>query len=388
MLRRNIIFSLILAAGGLLASTSEVLAQPVPNIGGACTSLDSGNTGVCQYNCSGYSIAETPDATCAGASCCVDYGPPAPTVLTFTVPSPCSIPVGASTCSITVVWRVGNPISPSVRHGAIVFSTAASGTASRTLSFGTNFFELTDSGVSLRSAIAQGICATGSTWNGSVCAASSGTGGPGTGTGGPGTGTGGPGPGTGTGGPGPGSGTGSGSSVAGAPVGFLNPLIWNDLPTLLTAVLTSLQSFIVILAIIMIVIGGFMYIMSAGDDGRMTTGKHIVLGALVGLALGIAAPAFLRQIADILGWSAATLPPGVGTSLTLIEIATNVLNFLLSVVGIVALIMLVVGAFMYLTAAGDESRIDTGKSIVKYSIIGITVALVALVLVRQVAGFF
>ncbi len=168
----------------------------------------------------------------------------------------------------------------------------------------------------------------------------------------------------------------------------MNPLIWNDLPTLLTAVLTSLQSFIVILAIIMIVIGGFMYIMSAGDDGRMTTGKHIVLGALVGLALGIAAPAFLRQIADILGWSAATLPPGVGTSLTLIEIATNVLNFLLSVVGIVALIMLVVGAFMYLTAAGDESRIDTGKSIVKYSIIGITVALVALVLVRQVAGFF
>ena len=50
--------------------------------------------------------------------------------------------------------------------------------------------------------------------------------------------------------------------------------------------------------------------------------------------------------------------------------------------------MLVVGAFMYLTAAGDEDRIDTGKKIVKYSIIGIAIALAALVLVRQVASFF
>jgi glucose uptake protein GlcU len=60
----------------------------------------------------------------------------------------------------------------------------------------------------------------------------------------------------------------------------------------------------------------------------------------------------------------------------------------LSIVGVVALIMLVVGAFMYLTAAGEEDRIDTGKSIVKYSIIGIAIALAALVLVRQVASFF
>lgn len=51
----------------------------------------------------------------------------------------------------------------------------------------------------------------------------------------------------------------------------------------------------------------------------------------------------------------ATPPAGVGTSLTLIEIATNVLNFLLSIVGVVALIMLVVGAFMYLTAAGRRT---------------------------------
>ena len=171
-------------------------------------------------------------------------------------------------------------------------------------------------------------------------------------------------------------------------VNFQNPLIFSDINAVLCAILNFLQGFIVVLALIMIVVGGFLYIASAGDEGRITLAKNCVLGALIGLALGIAAPLLLREVASLLGWAAVSSCAGFGTALTLVQVATNILNFLLSVVGVVALIMLVVGAFMYLTAAGDESRIDTAKSIVKYSIIGITIALAALVLVRQVAGFF
>lgn len=180
---------------------------------------------------------------------------------------------------------------------------------------------------------------------------------------------------------------GTGGPTGTVPVAVTNPLSFTTVNELLGRILTFLQSFIVILALIFIVIGAFLYITSGGDSGRIETAKKCITAALIGLAIGIAAPAFLRQISDILGWTATGLPPGVGTSLTLIEIAGNILNFLLSVIGVVALIMLVVGAFMYLTAAGDEDRIDTGKKIVKYSIIGITIALAALVLVRQIAAF-
>lgn len=169
-------------------------------------------------------------------------------------------------------------------------------------------------------------------------------------------------------------------------VGVTNPLSFDTVNDLLGRVLGFLQTFIVILALIFIVIGAFLYISSGGDSGRVETAKKCVTAALIGLAIGIAAPAFLRQISDILGWTGGSLPD-VGTDLTLIQIATNILNFLLSVVGVVALIMLVVGAFMYLTSAGDEDRIDTGKKIVKYSTIGIAIALAALVLVRQIAAF-
>ena len=104
-------------------------------------------------------------------------------------------------------------------------------------------------------------------------------------------------------------------------------------------------------------------------------------------AIGLAAPSFLKEIGSVLGWGAVN-SSAVAGAVTLSQIATNVLNFLLSIVGILAIIMLVVGGIMYLTAAGDEDRIDSGKKIVKYSIIGIVVALAALVIVSQIAAFF
>jgi glucose uptake protein GlcU len=174
------------------------------------------------------------------------------------------------------------------------------------------------------------------------------------------------------------------------PIEFTNLLKYNTVNEFLGSVLSWLQGIVAILALVMIVIGGFLYITSAGDSSRTEIAKKCILAAVIGFAIAIAAPSFLREIGTILGWgpAATNLPPGVGTSLSLLQIFGNVLNFLLSIVGIVAIIMIVVGAIMYLTAAGDEDRLDTGKSIVKYAMIGIFVALASLVIVRQLANLF
>lgn len=179
------------------------------------------------------------------------------------------------------------------------------------------------------------------------------------------------------------------SAAAGVvtPVTFSNPLRFSTVEEVLTALLGSLQAIIVILSIIFIIIGAIMYITSAGDEGRMKTAKGAITAAMIGLALGLAAPSFLKEIGTILGWNGVDAGP-VGSALTLTAIATNVLNFLLSVLGILGIIMLVVGGMAYLTAAGDENRMETGKKIVTYSIIGIIVALASLVLVTQIANFF
>ena len=169
---------------------------------------------------------------------------------------------------------------------------------------------------------------------------------------------------------------------------FTNPLRAGSFEELFTNVMTGLQGIIVVLAIIFIIVGALMYITSAGNEKQMTLGKSAILAAMIGLALGIAAPSFLREIGTILGWTGVAGNPVVSGANSLSEIASNVLKFLLSIVVILGIIMLIIGGMAYLTSAGDEGRAETGKKIVIYSIIGIAVTMVSMVLVTQIANFF
>ena len=179
------------------------------------------------------------------------------------------------------------------------------------------------------------------------------------------------------------------AAPGGGPDMYINPLQFTSVEGVLGALLLTLQKIIVILAIIFIIIGALLYITSAGNDSRMTLAKSAIVAALIGLALGLAAPSFLKEIAVILGWNNVVDATGtVAGATTFTQIATKVLEFFLSILGVIALIMLVIGGLAYLTAAGDENRAETGKKIVTYSIIGIAIAFSALVIVTQIATFF
>lgn len=69
-------------------------------------------------------------------------------------------------------------------------------------------------------------------------------------------------------------------------------------------------------------------------------------------------------------------------------ILSNVLQFLLSIVGIVAIIGLVASGIIYLTSGGNEKRATFAKRAALASVIGIAVALGALVIVNQLSEFF
>ncbi|MDR3559764.1 MAG: pilin [Candidatus Pacebacteria bacterium] len=180
----------------------------------------------------------------------------------------------------------------------------------------------------------------------------------------------------------------AGAGAAGAASGsttFTNPIAFNTVSALLTSVLNNLMGVIATLAVLFIVIGGIMYVMSGGSEAMITRAKKTWTGAAIGLAIALGAPAFINTIKQVLGGSAQSGQSLTTSTITLQQIATNTLNLLLSIFGILAIIALVVGGGTYLTAYGDEKRIDTGKRIITYAIIGIVVALAALVIVQQVS---
>ncbi|OGI16159.1 MAG: hypothetical protein A2878_03355 [Candidatus Moranbacteria bacterium RIFCSPHIGHO2_01_FULL_54_31] len=83
------------------------------------------------------------------------------------------------------------------------------------------------------------------------------------------------------------------------------------------------------------------------------------------------------------------LAAGVITDATPIaEILSNVLQFLLSIVGILGIIGLVVSGALYFFATGDNRQIAVAKRAALASVIGIVIALGAYILITQIASFF
>lgn len=164
---------------------------------------------------------------------------------------------------------------------------------------------------------------------------------------------------------------------------FANPIGVSSLEELLTNILENLQGIVALIAIIFIIIGGMMYMFAGVNEKMVETAKATIGGAVIGLAIIFAAPAFLKEILTIL--DASDSSGLLGNAPTLKAIAERILDLLLSIVGILGIIGLIIGGGFYLTAYGDEDRMKKGKDVVAASLIGIIIAAASLIIVRQIA---
>jgi len=62
-------------------------------------------------------------------------------------------------------------------------------------------------------------------------------------------------------------------------------------------VLNFLLASVGILSVIMLVVGGVMYLSSAGSEDRIDQGKKIVTNAIIGIIISLSAMVLVRQIA-------------------------------------------------------------------------------------------
>jgi len=59
------------------------------------------------------------------------------------------------------------------------------------------------------------------------------------------------------------------------------------------------------------------------------------------------------------------------------EIAANVINIILGFLGIIAVVLILIGGFMWMTAAGNDDKVATAKKIMTAGIIGLVIVLAA-----------
>lgn len=68
---------------------------------------------------------------------------------------------------------------------------------------------------------------------------------------------------------------------------------------IVTTVINVLLYIVGIIAVIMVIIGGIMYAVSAGDSGAVTKAKNTILYAIVGLIIAFIAFAIVNWVADL-----------------------------------------------------------------------------------------
>lgn len=129
------------------------------------------------------------------------------------------------------------------------------------------------------------------------------------------------------------------------------------------------------LAVLYIVISGFKYITSAGNEENMEKAKKQITYAVIGLVLiGIAEFA----VKDVLF-------PEQGSKLTDVEKAKkliiNLTNFISGFLTTVAAVMYIYAGYIYVTAAGNEEATGKAKKIMLGATIGLLLAMAAFAIV-------
>ncbi len=101
--------------------------------------------------------------------------PPPPLTMTGTLnanSSSCVIPTGNNECKMHFTWNVINPASASsavTKDGFGTVATGSSGSDYFSIKYGSNLFRLYNSSIQLDSETVNGVCDSGSSWDGSFC---------------------------------------------------------------------------------------------------------------------------------------------------------------------------------------------------------------------------
>lgn len=140
------------------------------------------------------------------------------------------------------------------------------------------------------------------------------------------------------------------------------------------------------LAIFYIIYGGFRYITSAGAPEAHAAAMKTILHAVIGLVIAISAIAIVRLIARfILGTPDSETGVLVNTPG---DVLTAVLNTAYFIAGAVAVVVIIISGFNFVTSSGNAQKVAKARTGILYAVIGLVVIIFASVITSFIQGRF
>ncbi len=133
------------------------------------------------------------------------------------------------------------------------------------------------------------------------------------------------------------------------------------------------------LALGFVIYGGYKYMMSSGDPGKIMSGKKILTRAIIGLAITMLAKVIFNAMIAAMGSEQLTMEDSV-------NLLRNLFTWFTSVAGIVAVIFMIIGGVTYMTSAGDPAKLQKAKRTLIYAGIGLVIVALSAVIINFVMG--
>ncbi len=154
-------------------------------------------------------------------------------------------------------------------------------------------------------------------------------------------------------------------------------------------IITFIKYFIGSVAVLFIVRNGIRMIALGSQEDKMALDKKNLMYSILGLFLIIIADTAINNVfykVDVSRYpTVGGLTPGIDPARAVSELV-GITNFIVSIVSPVAILMLVIGAVMYITAAGHEDKQAKAKRVIVATIVGILIMYGAFAIVSTFVG--
>ena len=138
-----------------------------------------------------------------------------------------------------------------------------------------------------------------------------------------------------------------------------------------------------IIAVVMVMIGGFKYVLSQGEPEKIANAKMTIINALLGAVIAIIASQVVAYIGGVFGSGG---PSGLIQAPADASNLQKALNIFFVIIGAISVFMIVFAGFNFVTSGGDSEKVKKARRTIYYAVIGLIVAIFASVIVSFVLG--
>jgi len=117
--------------------------------------------------------------------------------------------------------------------------------------------------------------------------------------------------------------------------------------------------------------------------------KNLVVVLAIALGFGLVMPVSVYA-ANVINAQCLDVPDSAvcQQSSSSNDLAKNIINTLLYLVGALSVIMIIVGGIMYATSAGDAGQVTKAKQTLTYAVVGLVVSFAAFAIVKYAVSLF